>query len=98
MANAAKANGVKYITGDAGYVKKLVYDGTGKCSGAVAADGTVHTADVVVLSTGANTATLVAAKDEACAASSAICVIKLEPHEIKKYKNIPIIDDFEQGK
>lgn len=98
MANAAKANGVKYITGDSGYVKKLVYDSSGACSGAVAADGTVHTADIVVLSSGANTATLVEAKDEAYAASSAICVIQLEPHEIEKYKNIPIVDDFEQGK
>lgn len=97
MANAARENGVKYITGDAGYVKKLVYESSGACSGVVAADGTVHTADIVVLSSGANTATLVAAKDEAYAASSAICVIQLEPHEIEKYKNIPIVDDFEQG-
>lgn len=97
MANAAKGNGVKYITGDAGYVKKLLYDSDGTCSGAVTADSAIHTADIVVLSTGANTATLVAAKEEAYAASSAICVIQLEPHEIEKYKDIPIIDDFEQG-
>lgn len=99
MANAAKANGVKYVTGDAGYVKRLLYDGGGggACSGAVAADGTVHAADLVVLSSGANTAALVDARDEAYAASSAICVIKLEPHEVDRYKNMPIVDDFEQG-
>lgn len=97
MANAARANGVKYITGDAGHVKKLVYESSGACSGAVAADGTVHTADIVVLSSGANTATLIAAQDEAYAASSAICVIELEPHEIEKYESMPIISEFEQG-
>lgn len=99
MANAARINGVKYICGDAGYVRKLIYEADGTCTGAVAADGTVHKADVVLLASGANTATLVElAKQEVSAYCSAIMVIQLEPHEVEKYKNIPIIDDFEQGK
>ncbi|KAJ9145463.1 FAD dependent oxidoreductase [Pleurostoma richardsiae] len=97
MANAARANGVKYIFGDAGYIKRLVYDASGTCKGAVAADGTVYEADIVLLASGANTGTLVEAKQEVVAQCSVICVMKLEPEEILKYQNIPIIDDFEQG-
>lgn len=97
MAKAARAQGVKYVTGDVGYIKKLLYDDDGTCKGAVAADGTIHEADLVVLTTGANTASLVEASKEVVAQTSVICVMKLEPHEIEKYKDIPIIDDFEQG-
>lgn len=98
MANAARDQGVQYIFGEKGHVKQLFYDRDGTCKGAIAADGTVHRADVVVLATGANTATLVEAKTEVVAQTSVICVIQLEPHEIEKYRNIPIIDDFDQGK
>lgn len=97
MATAAKANGVKYIFGGEGHVKKLLYDSKGTCVGVISENGTVHQADVVVLATGANTATLIEAKEEVVAQTSIICVIKLEPHEVEKYRNIPIIDDFEQG-
>ena len=97
MANAAKANGVKYVFGADGYVKKVVYDSNGTCVGVISENGKMHTADVVVLASGANTATLVEAREEVEAQSSVIMVIKLEPHEIEKYKDIPIIDDFEQG-
>lgn len=97
MANAARTNGVKYIFGDAGYVKRLLYNQSGTCTGVVSADGTIYSADIVLLASGANTATLINAKEEVVAQCSVICVMKLEPHEIEKYKNIPIIDDFEQG-
>lgn len=97
MANAAKANGAKYIFGADGYVKKLLYDSNGACVGTISENGKVHTADIVLLASGSNTATLVEAKEEVVAQSSVIMVIKLEPHEIEKYKDIPIIDDFEQG-
>lgn len=97
MANAAKANGVTYISGGDGHVKKLIYDKNGTCVGVIAENGTVHQADIIVLASGANTATLVEAKEEVVAQTAIICVIKLEPDEVEKYKNIPIIDDFEQG-
>lgn len=97
MANAAKANGVKYVFGESGHIKKLVYTADGTCTGAVAANGVVHKADIILLASGANTATLVEGRKEFVAETSVICVIKLEPHEIEKYKDIPIIDDFEQG-
>ncbi len=97
MANAAKANGVKYVVGTEGHVKKLLYDSKGTCVGTVSENGAVYQADIVILSSGANVATLVEAKEEAEAQTSVICVMKLEPHEVEKYKDIPIIDDFEQG-
>ena len=97
MANAARSNGVKYVFGDSGQVTKLIYGENNTCTGVVSADGTEYFADLVLLATGANTATLVEAKEEVEAQSSAICVIKLEPHEVEKYKDIPIVDEFEQG-
>jgi len=49
------------------------------------------------LSTGANTAALVDAKDEIVARSHCVGVMQLTPSEAEKYKNLPIVDDFEQG-
>ncbi|KAI0159937.1 FAD dependent oxidoreductase [Hypoxylon sp. FL1284] len=97
MANAARKLGVKYIFGDTGYARKLVYAADGTCTGVITADGATRNADVVVLASGANTASLVEAKEEVVANSSAIMVIKLEPDEIAKYRDIPIVDDFEQA-
>ncbi len=64
MALAAQVNGVSYISGQAGHVKKLLYDDSDKCIGCLSADGRAHLADIVILSTGANTAALIDAKDE----------------------------------
>lgn len=98
MANAAQANGVEYVAGNAGWVRKLLYDDKGACIGALSEDGQAHLADVVVLCTGANTAELVDAKDEIVARSHCVGVIKLSTSEAQHYKDLPIVDDFEQGK
>ncbi|OLN96187.1 L-saccharopine oxidase 1 [Colletotrichum chlorophyti] len=97
MANAARGQGAKYICGEAGHVKKLLYNSKGTYNGAVSADGTAYQADIVILASGANTAALVESRQEVVAQTSVICVMRLEPHEIHKYKDIPIIDEFEQG-
>ena len=78
-------------------MKQLLFDGSGKCIGALAANGQTHLADVVILCTGANTATLVDAKDEIVARSHCVGIIQLTPADVEKYKNLPIVDDFEQG-
>ncbi|CCT71131.1 related to fructosyl amino acid oxidase [Fusarium fujikuroi IMI 58289] len=97
MAKAAEKNGAKYITGHAGQIKELLYE-DGTCKGAVAANGEIHRADKVIVATGAGLPALVeGARTDVRAETSVICVMKLEPHEIEKYKDIPIIDDFEQG-
>jgi sarcosine oxidase/L-pipecolate oxidase len=98
MAAAAQEDGVTYISGDAGYVQQLVYDETGKCIGALTKDGRSHLADIVILSTGANTAALIDAKDEIIAKSLCLGVVALTPAEAEKYKDIPIVDNFEQGR
>jgi hypothetical protein len=61
------------------------------------ADGSTHTADLIILANGAQIPKLVEAKDEVEASGSAVAVIELTPAEAEKYKDIPIIDDFEQG-
>lgn len=98
MANAAETNGVKYVCGRSGTAVRLIYnDKTGTCTGVLTADGSTHTADLVVLANGAQIPTLIEAKDEVEASGSAVAVIELTPEEAEKYKDIPIIDDFEQG-
>ena len=52
---------------------------------------------MVVICTGANTATLIDAKDEIIARSHCVGIIQLTPEEVIKYKDLPIVDDFEQG-
>ncbi|RYP65200.1 hypothetical protein DL769_006390 [Monosporascus sp. CRB-8-3] len=63
MANAARANGVRYICGDDGHVKKLIYDNKGTFMGVISVNGRVHQAGIVILASGSNTATLVEAKE-----------------------------------
>lgn len=97
MAVAAQASGVQYVTGNAGWVRRLLYDAKGACIGVCSEDGDAYFADVVVLSTGANTAALIDASDEIVARSHCVGVIKLTPQEVDKYQHLPIVDDFEQG-
>lgn len=69
MATAAQANGVEYVTGDRGWVQRLLFNDKGDCIGALTQNGEAHLADVVILCTGANTAALIDAKDEIVARS-----------------------------
>lgn len=86
------------MTGNRGWVQKLLFDESGTCLGALSQTGEAHLAEVVVLCTGANTAALIDAKDEIVARSHCVGVIQLTPAEAKKYQNLPIVDDFEQGR
>lgn len=97
MATAAQANGVEYVTGDCGWVQRLLFDENGACIGVLANNGETHLADAVVLCTGANTAALIDAKDEIVARSHCVGVIQLTLEEAERYKNLPIVDNFEQG-
>lgn len=98
MAREAEANGVKYVCGRSGTAVRLIYDDkSGTCVGVLTADGLKHTADVVILANGAQIPSLIEAKNEVEASGSAVAVIELTPAEAEKYKDIPIIDDFEQG-
>lgn len=78
-------------------MQRLLFDEQGTCIGALSKNGEPHFADVVLLCTGANTAALIDAKEEIVARSHCVGVIQLTPEEAQKYKNLPIVDDFEQG-
>lgn len=97
MALAAKKQGVEYITGQRGHVQKLLYDEEGTCIGALSSSGETHTADLIILCTGANTAALIEAKDEIIARSHCVGIIQVSASEAKKYQSLPPVDNFEQG-
>ena len=97
MATAARAHGVQYITGDSGWVQRLLFNDIGTCIGVLSKSGEVHLADTIILCSGASTAALINAKDEIVARSHCVGVIQLTPQEMKKYQNLPIVDNFEQG-
>ncbi|KKY30671.1 putative fructosyl amino acid oxidase [Diaporthe ampelina] len=98
MAREAEKNGVKYVCGRSGTAVRLIYDDTnGTCTGVLTADGSTHTADLVILANGAQIPMLIEARDEVEASGSAVAVIELTPEEAEKYKDIPIIDDFDQA-
>ena len=88
---------MRYVTGDDGWVQRLLYDELGNCVGVLPKSGRVQMADVVVLCTGANTAALIDAKDEIVARSHCVGVIQLTQEEAERYRDLPIVDDFEQG-
>ncbi|KAH8892982.1 FAD dependent oxidoreductase [Thozetella sp. PMI_491] len=92
MATAAQAKGVKYVTGDAGHIKRLWYDQSGTCKGAIAANGQIHQADLVVVAAGASLPALVeGARTDVKAETSAIFVIKLESHEVE---NVRLVTNY----
>lgn len=97
VAEAAMTNGVKYITGESGFVTKLVYKSNGACVGVEARDGSKYTADLVVLAAGAAAAGLLDMKGQLVAKGHTVGHIQLSPHEVEKYKDILIFDHLEQG-
>lgn len=97
MADAAQAMGVRYVVGDAGFVKGLVYDDIGKCIGVRCADESESLADIVVLAAGAATGGLLDMKGQLVAKGHTVGHIQLTPSEVEKYKSVPIVDHFEGG-
>ncbi|KKY18798.1 putative fructosyl amino acid oxidase [Phaeomoniella chlamydospora] len=97
MASATMEAGVKYISGDAGYVKQLLFDETSTCIGAKCADGNARFADVVIVAAGASAASVLDMKGQLVAKGHTVGHIQLSPEEVEKYKNIPIVDHLEEG-
>ncbi|PLB46273.1 putative fructosyl amino acid oxidase [Aspergillus steynii IBT 23096] len=96
MALAAQANGVQYISGDRGYVRKLVFSTEG-CRGVVTQDGTTYEADVVIVAAGAWTPSLVDVGGQLTAKGHAVAHIQLTPDETRHYRSLPILDNLELG-
>lgn len=99
MAETAQKNGVEYISGETkGYVRQLILDEkTGRCKGVVTADGIKHEADLVILSTGAWTPSLLNLQDQMTAKGHAVAHIQLTPEEKEHYSTFPIMDNLELG-
>ncbi len=98
MAEVAKANGVKYITGKSGFVTRFVYENNGICTGVECKDGSKYAADLLVLAAGAAAAGLLDMKGQLVAKGHTVGHIQLSAEEVEKYKDIPIFDHLEQGK
>lgn len=98
MTNAARKEGVEFTSGLDGDVRKLLYDGSHKCVGALSRSGKAHFADIVIVSTGAFLPELLEAKEESIAVAGCVGVLKLTPAEMETYKNMPIVDEAVGGK
>lgn len=96
-ADAAQEKGVRYVTGDAGFVKQLLFDDSRRAVGAEAADGTQHFADLVILAAGANAASIIDLRGQLVAKGHAVGHIQLTPEEVTKYAGIPIVAHLEGG-
>jgi sarcosine oxidase / L-pipecolate oxidase len=94
---AAASLGVRYVSGQHGWVKKLLYNDEGACIGAESANGTRYYADMVVLSAGAVSPELVDLKGQMQAKGHVVGHIQLAPEEVEQYKSMKIVDHFEQG-
>jgi sarcosine oxidase / L-pipecolate oxidase len=97
MALAAEKNDVEYITGDRGYVRKLVYSSENVCTGVVTEDGSVHEADLVILAAGAWMPSLIDLQGQLTAKGHAVAHIQLTPSETQRYASLPIADNLELG-
>lgn len=99
MAEAAQRHGVRYVTGDAGFVTQLLLGGEDDraVTGVRAADGTEYWADLVILAAGANAASLLDLKGQLVAKGHGVGHIQLTPEEATKYAGMPIVAHLERG-
>ncbi|KAL4797585.1 FAD dependent oxidoreductase [Aspergillus venezuelensis] len=97
MAREAMRMGVKYVSGDAGYAKTLLYDEAGACVGVRTADGTAYFAEEIIVAVGAAAGTLLDLKGQIVAKGHAVGHIQLTKEEVENYKHMPILDHLEGG-
>lgn len=98
MAREAMKAGVKYISGNPGYAKQLLYDEKRACIGVKCADGTAYFGSQVILAAGAAAGTLLDLEGQIVAKGHAVGHIQLTPDEVEEYKSMPILDHLEGGK
>lgn len=97
MGKDAVRKGVRFVSGESGRVVKLMYAADGCCTGARAKNGTVHSADMVVLAAGAWTPSLLDCKDQLTAKGHSVAHIQMSEEEAKRYESFPIMDNLELG-
>ncbi|GJP97935.1 hypothetical protein AnigIFM59636_008308 [Aspergillus niger] len=97
MAVAAQEQGVEYVSGEEGWVKRLLFDDKKRCTGVITADGSTHVADLVVVAAGAWTPTLLDVAGQLTAKGHSVAHIQLSPAETTHYSTLPIMDNLELG-
>lgn len=97
MAMQSADRGVSFISGGAGHVQRILFDGNGSCIGAQTVDGTTYLADSIVLAAGADTASLIDMEAQQCAMGHTVCCIQLLPEEIERYRDMVLVADIEEG-
>lgn len=107
LARAAQEKGVEFISGDKGYVQSLIFSSSNPnssseddhqrscCSGVTTADGTTHTADVVIVAAGAWTPSLIDVQGQLIAKGHSVAHIQLTPTEQQHYQSMPVLDNLE---
>lgn len=93
--NEAKKLGVKFMFGDDGFAKSAETI-NGK-SYIVTKSGLKLTADKIIVSSGANTASIVNLQNQQSATGLFVTFIKLSDSEYEKFKNCPVLFDAEMG-
>ncbi|GIJ82921.1 hypothetical protein Asppvi_001436 [Aspergillus pseudoviridinutans] len=95
--NEAKRLGVKFITGSPeGNVVSLVYEDS-DVVGARTADGRVHRAHRTILSAGAGSDGLLDFKKQLRPTAWTLCHIQMDPEEVKRYRNLPVLFNIAKG-
>ena len=97
---AARGNGVKFITGEEGRVVVLIIE-DGDVRGVRTADGNEHRADRTIVCAGANAPQIAPLGDELkgllLPKAWTLAHIKLTEDERKLYKNLPVLFNCERG-
>lgn len=75
----------------------MLFDASGRCIGALSEDGHAYLADFVILAAGARIGELIDVNNEIIAKAMCIATIQLTPEDTERYKNLPMLDHFEQG-
>ncbi|CUM66591.1 uncharacterized protein PRCAT00004260001 [Priceomyces carsonii] len=95
MYEKAKSLGVKFIFGEAGRIIKV--EERNQKHYVLAANGTLYTADQIVLSAGASSGYIVDLKQQQAATGLFVTHIQLTYDEYERFKNMPIVFDAEMG-
>lgn len=93
--NEAASLGVRFIFGKKGQAVKIVVKDQIEYVETV--DGTLHTADKIILSSGAQTGKIIDMKLQQAATGLFVTHIRLTEEEYEKYKDMPIVFDSDMG-
>lgn len=90
--------GVKFITGEDGFVKDLLYDEqTGDVLGCKTLSGDQYRAKRTILAAGAGCDALLDMKNQLRPTAWTLCHLKMTEEEARLYKNLPVLFNVEKG-